>query len=133
MIDKNYLHRSIYDNPQLTCNILRYCDDPLGVIMSNIWQSIPKPTEEYTDDDWGSLYDKRIADIDKAMQTYIANGGPYNGEDVISLICQYNAILRQLRFARSSWITYFARNQIDNGSEASTFKFFLYLNLISAT
>ena len=73
------------------------------------------------------------ADIDKAMQTYIANGGPYNGEDVISLICQYNAILRQLRFARSSWINDFARNQIDNGSEASTFKFFLNLNLISAT
>jgi len=111
MIDKYYLRRYVYSTPQLTSNVIRYNDDPLGAVMENIWKSIPKPVEEYTDEDWGSLYDKRVDDIDRAMRQYITAGGPYEGEDALSLIDQYNVAMQGLKSYRDLWIKQYARCQ----------------------
>lgn len=112
MIDKYYLLRHIYSDSELTSNVYRFSDDPLGVII-DFFASDPKPRDQYTDDDWGRLYDKRVDDIDKAMRAYISAGGPYEGDDVVSLIDQYNTILQRLKFARAVWIEIDARHQID--------------------
>lgn len=112
MIDKYYLLRHIYSDSRITSNVYRFSDDPLGVII-DFFASDPKPLDQYTDEDWGRLYDKRVDDIDKAMRAYISAGGPYEGDDVVSVIDQYNTILQRLKFARAVWIEIDARHQID--------------------
>ena len=92
--------------------------------MAGFATSTPKAPEEYTDYDWGMLYDKRVSDIDRAMRAYISAGGTYDGDDVVSLIDQYNNIMEHLETARDLFIKYDARGQIDGGEECS-FKQFL--------
>lgn len=120
MIDKYYLARNIYSNLKLTSNVYRFSDDKDGVII-DFFASDPKPRDQYTDEDWGRLYDKRVDDIDKAMRAYISTCGPYEGDDVVSLIDQYNTILQRLKFARAVWIEIDARHQIDNDDSFRSF------------
>lgn len=125
MIDKYYLLRHIYSDSKLTSNVYRFSDDKDGVII-DFFASDPKPRDQYTDEDWGRLYDKRVDDIDKAMRAYISSGGPYEGDDAVSLIDQYNTILQRLKFARAVWIEIDARHQIDWDE---SFKLFLRSHL----
>ena len=76
----------------------------------------------------GMLYDKRVSDIDRAMRAYISASGTYDGDDVVSLIDQYNNIMEQLETARDLFIKYDARGQMDGGEECS-FKQFLRIHL----
>ncbi len=100
MIDKYYLIKYVYNTPELTSNVFRFCDGALGGVLAGFASSTPKAPEEYTDYDWGMLYDKRVSDIDRAMRAYISASGTYDGDDVVSLIDQYNNIMEQLETAR---------------------------------
>lgn len=128
MIDKHYLIKYVYNQPELTSNVFRFCDGALGGVLAGIATSTPKAPEEYTDSDWGMLYDKRVGDIDRAMRAYISAGGTYDGDDAVSLIDQYNTIMEQLKTARDLFVEYDAREQIDGG-EACCFKRFLQQQL----
>lgn len=128
MIDKHYLIKYVYNTPELTSNVFRFCDGALGGILAGFATSTPKAPAEYTDHDRGMLYDKRVSDIDRAMRAYISSGGTYDGDDVVSLIDQYNNIMEQLETARDLFIKYDARGQIDDGEECS-FKQFLRIHL----
>lgn len=88
MIDKYYLIKYVYNTPELTSNVFRFCDGALGGVLAGFASSTPKAPEEYTDYDWGMLYDKRVSDIDRAMRAYISASGTYDGDDVVSLIDQ---------------------------------------------
>lgn len=128
MIDKYYLIKYVYNTPELTSNVFRFCDGALGGVLAGFASSTPKAPEEYTDYDWGMLYDKRVSDIDRAMRAYISASGTYDGDDVVSLIDQYNNIMEQLETARDLFIKYDARGQMDGGEECS-FKQFLRIHL----
>lgn len=128
MIDKYYLIKYVYNTPELTSNVFWFCDGALRGVLAGFATSTPKAPEEYTDYDWGMLYDKRVSDIDRAMRAYISASGTYDGDDVVSLIDQYNNIMEQLETARDLFIKYDAHGQIDGGEECS-FKQFLRTQL----
>lgn len=83
-----YLRNCVYNDPKLSSNI-----DYSG------------------DDDLGHAYDKRVADIDQALRTCVADGGPYEGWEALSLIDQYNQVISAIKAYRDDWINNYAHNQ----------------------
>lgn len=61
--------------------------------------------------DQGRLYDDRLNAIKQALRDYISKGGPYNGQEALSMIDQYNEIITKLADCRDDWLNNYVHTQ----------------------